>query len=91
MKMLPGIVRMILRSAAVGALLGVLVLAGFLATDVGGIRSMVQATSDPIAPLLLLGIGFASLIGSVYVGTEIMLLSTDERADVWRDLDTSKG
>jgi hypothetical protein len=87
MTALPSIVVFVLRSAAVGSLFGLAVAALFVAADIGGLRSLIASSVDPFSPLLLLGLGFATMIGSLYTGTAIMLLPKNERATFWRTLD----
>jgi hypothetical protein len=85
---LPGIVSFILRSAAIGSCLGVLLAAGLVLTNAGGLGTLILETGDPTAPLLLMLLGFATLIGSLYTGGAIMTLPRDERAAVWRTIRT---
>lgn len=87
MTALPGIVMFILRSAAIGSVIGVGLAALFILADTGGLGSLIAGSSDPITSLLLLGLGFATMIGSLYTGAAIMLLPKDERAAIWRNLD----
>ncbi|HRD76415.1 MAG TPA: hypothetical protein PK264_10810 [Hyphomicrobiaceae bacterium] len=83
MRRLPGIVSFILRSAAIGAGLGAGLLALFLATNTGGMRALILESSDPMAPILLLLLGFMTLVGSLYSGAAVMTLPRDERDAIW--------
>ena len=83
---LPGIVAFILRSGAVGAAGGAVLAAAFLAGDVAGLGTLVAGASDPVSPVLLLGLGFATLIGSLYAGAAIMLLPAEADDQVWHRL-----
>lgn len=75
---LPRIVRLILRSSAAGVGLGLLMVVGLVATDAAGLWTLIAGTSDPVAPLFLLGLGFSTLFGSLYAGAAIMRLPYDE-------------
>lgn len=75
---LPRIVRLILRNAAIGMGLGLAVAAGLVATDVAGMWTLIAGTSNPVAPLALLALGFSTLFGSLLMGAAIMRLPYDE-------------
>ncbi|MEZ5926703.1 MAG: hypothetical protein R3D57_20230 [Hyphomicrobiaceae bacterium] len=84
--MLPGIVTFILRSAAVGSLLGVVVAALFILSDVAGVGTLIRDSASPVPPVVLLLAGFAILFGSLYTGSAIMLLPRDKDNQVWRSI-----
>jgi hypothetical protein len=71
---LPPLVTHILRSAAIGSALGVVFAGLLLASDVGGIRSLLSAAGEGFAAVALLAVGFATLFGSLYAGAAIMTL-----------------
>ena len=75
---LPRLVSFILRNAAIGSLLGVLLGGGLLLTNTAGLRTLVLESASPVVPVVLLLWGFATLIGSLYVGAAIMTLPRDE-------------
>jgi hypothetical protein len=69
---LPLIVVFILRNAAIGSAIGMVLALALVATDAGGIRTLIASTGDGVAPVALLCIGFATLFGSLYTGAAIM-------------------
>ena len=75
---LPPLVSFLLVQCAQGAALGAVFAGVLIAIDAGGLRTLVAATSNPLAPVVLLVVGFASLIGGLYAGVSIMLLPKDE-------------
>ena len=84
--MLPGIVTYLLRTAAIGALIGMAVAALLIVTDAAGMGTMIRDSQAPFAPVALLLLGFATLIGSLYTGTSIMMLPCDTHDRVWQSI-----
>lgn len=76
---LPRIVLLIMRSSAAGMGLGLLMVVGLVGTDAAGLWTLIAGSSDPIAPIALLALGFSTLFGSLYAGAAIMRLPYDER------------
>ncbi len=74
----PVLVRYIVRNAAIGAGLGVLLAVMLVATDAAGLRTLIAESSDPATPMLLLAGGFSTLFGSLYAGYAIMMLPEEE-------------
>lgn len=60
-----------------GAALGLLFVAGVLALDVAGIRSLLASTGEWVIGLSLLSIGSITTFASVAMGGAIMLLPRD--------------
>ncbi len=71
---LPPIVRFILGNAAVGAVLGGALAAALVYTDTYGLQSLIRNSSDPVTPVVMIIVGFATLIGGLYTGAAIMRL-----------------
>lgn len=73
----PELLRFLAVNTAVGTALG----AGFavllLVTNTAGLGDLVAATSDPVTPVILFVVGFATLIGGLYAGSAVMLLPWD--------------
>lgn len=65
------------RNAALGILVGWLLLAGIVALDVGGIRSLLARSEEAWLWLLLAAGGFAVTFGSLAMATAIFLLPKD--------------
>lgn len=67
----------ILGSCGMGAGTGAALVVMLIAADVGGVRTLVDAGRQPVAPVILVLSDFATLIGSLYAGTAIMTLPRD--------------
>jgi hypothetical protein len=87
---IPPVVRYILGSAVVGALIGILLAAALIATNAAGIGALIRDSSDPLSPLLLIALGFSTLFGSLYAGSAIMLLPDDKYDPAARRFDDTK-
>lgn len=74
----PVLVRYIVRNAAIGAGLGVLLAVILVGTDAAGLRTLIAESTDPITPMLMLAGGFAILFGSLYTGYAIMTLPEEQ-------------
>lgn len=61
-------------NAAIGSALGVAFAVLLIVVDAGGLRTLIGGSSEPWAPLALLIVGFATLIGGLYTAAAIMLL-----------------
>ncbi|MEQ1695482.1 MAG: hypothetical protein ABL901_06535 [Hyphomicrobiaceae bacterium] len=75
---LPKLVVFLITRAATGALVGVAIAATLVATNTRGLRDLIEASTDQIAPALLLGVGFASLFGSLWAAVAVMLQLWDD-------------
>lgn len=80
---LPRVVAFILRSCAIGAILGAGLAVALVLTNAGGMGALIASSSEPAVPLVLLVAGFATLIGSLYAGWAIMTLPRDAQDDIW--------
>ena len=73
----------LLRLLAVNGMIGVaisaLVLAGIFAANIGNLRTLVLQAEDPVLPVVLLAIGLVITLGSVVMGSAIMLLPGDSK------------
>ncbi len=78
---LPRAVRFVLFNVGVGSLIGAAFGLLLIATDAGGLRSLIADSSDPVTPVLLVIGGFASLIGGLYVGAAIMRMPAKDEDD----------
>ena len=74
----PRLIRLVLANALTGAVLGLASAAAVVSTNVGGLRELIALTDDPVAPLALLCIGFASVMASVVAGAAVMTDSVDD-------------
>lgn len=84
LQQMPRLLAFLLGNAAIGAALGVAFALLLLAIDAANLRTLIAASSDPVAPVVLLLLGFATLIGSLYTGAAIMLVpsgSDDDEGD----------
>jgi hypothetical protein len=75
---LPALVTYILTNAAAGAAAGLIMAAALVATDVAGLGTLIFESSDPIPPVALLALGFATMMGSLAAGAAIMRLPEQE-------------
>jgi len=75
---LPPIVVFLLTHAAIGSLTGLAVAAALVSANIGQMRDLLTASSDPAPAAALLAVGFATLVGSVWVGAAVMLKLWDE-------------
>ena len=75
---MPRLLAFVLGNAAIGAALGVAFALLLIAVDAAGIRTLIAGSSEPVAPVALLLIGFATLIGSLYTAAAVMLVSPND-------------
>jgi hypothetical protein len=71
---LPRAVKFVLTNAALGSLIGGMVGALLIYTNVSGLFTLIEQSSDPVTPIVLMVAGFSSLIGGLYAGAAIMRL-----------------
>ena len=76
--LLPRTVTFLLTNAAIGAALGLVLGALLMLTNAGGLGSLIHDTADPVTPVVLVLIGFATLFGGLYTAAAIMLMSRQE-------------
>ena len=75
---LPSIARFVVRSWAIGALLGAVFATSLILTNAGGLHDLLRQSPDAITAIALLNFGFASLVAGLYSGAAIMLISTKD-------------
>ena len=78
MPKLPGLVGFIVRSWAIGGAIGAGFAALLIYTDTASLWTLMQASASPYAATGLLLGGFATLFGSLYAGSAIMMLPRDK-------------
>ncbi len=83
---LPPLVTHLLRTAAVGAFLGSFLALGFILTNAAGLGRLIAESATPVPALLLLFIGFTTLIGGLYTAASIMMMPRDKSDELWRTL-----
>ncbi len=66
--------RLLIVNGLAGLAITVLVLAGIFLTNIGNLRVLVSTSSDPFVPVVLLACGLAVTLGSVVIGSAIMLV-----------------
>jgi len=74
---MPPLVKLILGHVVVGTLAGWTLLAGLLASDVAGLRSLIQASPDGALAIAMLALFFAVTFGSAASGAAIISLGRD--------------
>lgn len=72
------LLRLLAINWAIGAVVAVMVLAGFLALDTGGLRTLVANEEDPLVPLILLFCGLLITLCSAAMGAAVMALPRDD-------------
>lgn len=77
----PPMLRFLAVNAATGSALGVVFSLGLIATNAAGLADLISATSNPVVPVLLMLVGFATLFGGLYTASAVMMLP-------WRKSDT---
>ncbi|MES0879300.1 hypothetical protein [Roseibium sp. SCP14] len=71
--------RLLLINGIAGVAVAVLVLAGIFWANIGNLRTLVVNAEDPVLPVLMLGFGLVITLGSVVIGSAIMLLGDSGR------------
>jgi hypothetical protein len=71
------------RLLAINGLAGIgiagLVLGGIFLANIGNLRVLVQRAEDPVIPVVMLAFGLVITLGSVVIGSAIMLLGDNDR------------
>lgn len=71
------------RLLAINGLAGVgiagLVLGGIFLANIGNLRVLVQRAEDPVIPVIMLAFGLVITLGSVVIGSAIMLLGDNDK------------
>lgn len=73
------LIRLLALNALAGATAGLVVVAGLLGLDVGGLGSLVASSENPVLPVGLMTFGFVVTLSSVAMGAGIMRLGSDGR------------
>lgn len=68
----------ILTNVAVGAGIGVAIAATLMLTNAAGLGSLIHDSSDPLTPVLLVLMGFATLFGGLYTAAAIMMMPRED-------------
>ncbi|CTQ61740.1 hypothetical protein IWQ55_003808 [Labrenzia sp. EL_208] len=71
--------RLIAINGAAGIVIAILVLAGIFWSNIGNLRNLVLNADDPVLPVLMLAFGLVITLGSVVIGSAIMLLGKEDR------------
>eukprot|EP00903_Cladosiphon_okamuranus_P001423 g1421.t1 len=71
--------RLLVINGLAGTAIAALVLAGIFAANIGNLRVLVLAAEDPVLPVLMLAFGLVITLGSVVIGSAIMLLGEKGR------------
>ncbi|MEF2073867.1 hypothetical protein [Consotaella aegiceratis] len=77
---MPKLIRFVLKNSVIGVLFGWGVAAALLYFDIGGMGSRVGRASDPIPPLVMLGMGFGVTFGFGYLATSVWFLPWDQES-----------
>lgn len=68
------LLRMLAVNAAIGFLVGQVLLAALLAMNVGGIGSLVLNAAEPVLPTVMLSVMFGVTFSSGYMATAVLLM-----------------
>lgn len=77
----PKLLRFLAINAAIGAALGAVFAVVLIVTNTGGIGDLILRTSDPVSPVLLFVVGFATLIGGLYTASAVMLVPWKKKSE----------
>ena len=78
---LPRLIRFLLVNCAIGIAGGWTLLAALLATNTGGIRTLIANEASPAVPIILLAAGFAVTFGSAAMGAAVMSMRPGDDSD----------
>lgn len=73
------LLRLLAINGVAGIGIAILVLAGIFLTNIGNLRDLVLAADNPLLPVAMLGFGLVITLGSVVMGSAIMLLGDNDR------------
>jgi len=68
------LLRLLLVNGALGVVISFIFLAGVLAANVGNLRVLIANADDPVLPLIMLILSLIITLGSVVMGSAIMML-----------------
>lgn len=70
--------RLLLINGVIGVFVSLLVLGGLFWTNVGNLRTLVMASSEPLLPIIMLAAGLVITLGSVVMGSAVMMMKTQD-------------
>lgn len=73
------LLRLLAINGAIGVAIAIVLLAGVFWTNTGHLRDLVEHAENPVLPVVMLAVGLIITIGSVVMGSAIMLLPSDDR------------
>ncbi|MBN9669972.1 hypothetical protein [Roseibium aggregatum] len=71
--------RLLLINGVAGVFIAALVLGGIFLANIGNLRVLVMSAENPILPVIMLAFGLVITLGSVVMGSAIMLVGEDDR------------
>ncbi|KNY16407.1 hypothetical protein AKG11_14220 [Shinella sp. SUS2] len=71
--------RFMMLHALVGGLIGAATAAAVILLDIGGIGTRIARAADPVMPVLLLVVPFASLFGGAATASAILLMPYEKK------------
>lgn len=74
----PQLLRFLALNCAIGVAAGQVFLAGLMAVDLAGLRTLIWASSNPMLPLALLAAGLSITFGGVAMAAAVMMLPPDD-------------
>lgn len=72
------LLRLLVINGCAGAAVAALVLTGIFLGNIGNLRVLVVSAEDPVVPVVMLALGLLITLGSVVMGSAIMLVGRDE-------------
>jgi len=70
--------RLLAVNGLAGTVIAGLVLGGIFAANIGNLRVLVLSAEDPVLPVVMLAVGLVITLGSVVIGSAIMLLGDSD-------------
>lgn len=74
------LIRLIAINGVAGVGIAMLVMGGIFWTNIGNLRVLVAGAEDPVLPVLMLAFALVITLGSVVIGSAIMLLGRNNRS-----------
>ncbi|WP_421982566.1 hypothetical protein [Roseibium sp.] len=74
------LIRLIAINGVAGVGVAMLVMGGIFWTNIGNLRVLVAGAEDPVLPVLMLAFALVITLGSVVIGSAIMLLGRNNRS-----------
>lgn len=72
------LIRLVAINGAAGVCIAMLVMGGIFWANIGNLRVLVSKAEDPVLPVLMLAFALVITLGSVVIGSAIMLLGRQE-------------